>query len=1026
MALQPASLPLPFGGGLETQQDPKQVPTSRLIDLQNAVFNRATAISKRNGYRALGRRVDTLAMDYVTPHGLARRDDELLLFADDHALSYRPSSDTWSDSGGVASVVATDTPLARTGTMQTMPDYAIAASAGILGPIAVAAWEDSRGGVWTATLEASTGRILRAAAQLHPAGSRPRCVAVGAVLHVYCADAAAGKIMVAIVDPALPYTAPPLSVLVDDLLASNPSYDAEPTPRTNTPAAIAWTIAGGYRVGYVDGSGVIGSAITGHPPPGTFADLSTGAIAVAYGALGPDLAVLWTDLPNAARYRLHDAATPATSLASASLQLLGATCPRITGAWARDARTLYWAAERNGATADLNATWGGSVTSAGVASAPAIILGHGLCSRAFADDAHVYTTIARDVAGWAYGAVVRMSAGWASSMPVVARILPGGIMTGLPARGHLASVVRDSSEERTHYVPITYHEQAIATDLTQFAETGVRLVELDFDCPCSWQTAQLGRGLYLAGSAPQHYDGDRWAEAGFHCAAQATAPGIVAGSGGALTPSSTYLFVTVVEEIDAQGELHQGPPSEPVTVVLAGGQNRVTWQIPTYRLTSKRRVRIGIFRTEANDTSEDPSFFRVSSLDPSVIAGSNAYVANSTTVDTLPFVDDMSDATLITREGLYTNGGILPNDPPGWGGGVIVGGKNRLFFTDPSDPHLVRYSQEIADAFGVEFAAELSVKCDPFGGPIVGLGLLDGAVVIFKETAIYIFGGDGPQANPDLSPESYSFTRPEKVTSDVGCSDVHSIADTPIGLIFKSSKGVYLLGRDRQVVRIGNPVAAYDAQAVTRTTLLPDRTHIVLLTDDGSTLLYDYDHQQWSRFTNHLGWDAIVVAGAYYYLRTDGRVFRETPGEYIDDNSHIVMLFETAWIKLAGYLQGWQRIWWVLFIGTFISDHKLRVRWQLDYEKGWNAPLTLDVDANYAPSSYGEGSYGEGSYGHGPENSTRYQRRLFIGRRCQAIRFRVEDIETSAQFGASFELSEMLVTGGIVAGAVKLPPTRSG
>jgi hypothetical protein len=1024
MALQEVALPLPFAGGLETQQDPKQVPAAKLLDLQNGVFTRATSISKRNGYRGLGRRIEALATDYVTPRALGHRDDELLLFADERCLSYRSEVDAWCDTGGVASVIATDEPIARTGTMQSMPD--LAARLGVT----LVAWEDSAGGVWTSTLETATGRVLRPPGLFYAPGTRPRCVAVGDVLHIYCADAAAGALMIGIVNPSMPYVAPTPLVLTGDLSTTAPNYDAEATPRTNTPAAIAWITPGGYRVGYVDASGVLGSPVTGHPSPGTFADAASGPIAVAYSSTGPDLAVVWTALVTAS-YRFHDPAAPGSSLSTGALQVIGGPGARATAAWDSTTRTLFWAVEEIGATPDLAITWGASITSAAVATTPMRLRGHGLICRAFRDAGSVYVGIGREVIGWSYGAVVRASAGWSPSMPVAARLLAGDIATGLPTRPHLSSVITEE-DPRIHCFPMTYHEQVDSPLDDQFAETGLRMVCVDFDHAASWQTAQLGRGVYLAGSCPMHYDGDRWAEAGFHAAAQATTPSIVPSAGlasGALTPISTYLYRVVVEEIDSLGELHQGPASISLSVALTSAQNRVTWQVPTCRLTSKRRVRLGVFRTEANDTAEDPAFYRVSNLDPSVVTGSNRYLLNDPTVDTLSFVDDISDEVLITQEPLYTNGGIVSNDPAGWSGGVLVGGKSRLFFTDPSDPHLVRFSQEIADAYGVEFSAALSVKCDPFGGAIVALGVLDDAVIVFKESAIYMFAGPGPLANPNVNPESYSFTPPVLVTSDVGCSDVHSIGYTPVGLVFKSSKGVHLLGRDRQVTKIGNPVAQFDGQPVTRTTLLPDRTQILLLTDDddGSSLLYDYDHQQWSRFTNHQGFDAVVVGGLYHYLRTDGRVFRETPGLYSDDNAHITLLMETAWIKFAGYLQGWQRIWWLHLIGTYLSDHILRVRWQLDYEAGWNAPLELLVDSNYNPSNYGDGNYGAGLYGGDPAvNSTRYQHRIFIGRRCQAIRLRIEDVETISQFGPSFEMSELLITGGMVKPAVKLQPSRSG
>jgi hypothetical protein len=190
----------------------------------------------------------------------------------------------------------------------------------------------------------------------------------------------------------------------------------------------------------------------------------------------------------------------------------------------------------------------------------------------------------------------------------------------------------------------------------------------------------------------------------------------------------------------------------------------------------------------------------------------------------------------------------------------------------------------------------------------------------------------------------------------------------------------------------------------------------VFLTDAGRTLMYDYtpDIQQWSTYTNHLGFDAVVVAGVYNYLRTDGRVFRETPGLYADDNMHIPMKIETAWIKMTGYLQGFQKVLWALFLGTYKSPHTFRMRYRIDYDEGYSAPIDMDVDDNFNPDSYGAGPYGAGPYGGAGGDTTRYQRAVHLNRRCQSISFKVEDVEATEDFGASFELSELLLIGGVL------------
>ncbi len=285
---------------------------------------------------------------------------------------------------------------------------------------------------------------------------------------------------------------------------------------------------------------------------------------------------------------------------------------------------------------------------------------------------------------------------------------------------------------------------------------------------------------------------------------------------------------------------------------------------------------------------------------------------------------------------------------------------------------------------------------------------MDGSVVVLKETALYHITGPGPLPNPELGG---GWSPPELISSDVGCISPDSICQTPNGILFQSRKGIYLLGRDFQVSYIGAPVEAYNAQTVAAATLVDDRTQIRLVTPAGSTLLYDYERGQWSTFTNHEGADAIVVDGTFHYLRNDGRVWRETTS-YADANAHIRKVVETAWINLSGHRQGLDRLWWVTLLGEFKSAHTLRMYVAFDYQDGWTgAPIDIDPTEGRDEGLYGEGVYGDGPYGGGAD--TRYQFQVHIGQECEAVRFRFEDVEAESAYGASFELSELHLNGGV-------------
>ena len=188
-------------------------------------------------------------------------------------------------------------------------------------------------------------------------------------------------------------------------------------------------------------------------------------------------------------------------------------------------------------------------------------------------------------------------------------------------------------------------------------------------------------------------------------------------------------------------------------------------------------MRLAVYRSAPDD---DSIYYRVSSVDPSASAGSNRYVANDPTVDTVTFVDDMSDALAAESETLYTTGGVLSNDPPPTARALTVS-KSRLFWTDPADDNLIRYSQQIADGCGAELTDRLAIAVDPYGGAVTGIAALDDYLVVFKGDGDLHRGRRRPARQPSADAAS-GFTEPALVTSDVGCLRPLSVSATPIGI----------------------------------------------------------------------------------------------------------------------------------------------------------------------------------------------------------------------------------------------------
>lgn len=1007
MPLPEREIVVQFAGGLETKKDKKGVLPTKMLALENAVFSKAISFVKRNGYEDLGAVVMGTTEPLPQPLALGRRSFELLAFTNDEVYSFIDDASAWVHAGDIQSVICDHEAVAKTGSDQTLADMATLAG------VALYAWEDSRGGVFYALLDDYTGRALVPPTLVDAGGERPRCHAVGDFLHLYWVRTAANEIRVWRIEPSNPTETPTETILLTNIDGALPLYDVD---TDDEKAVIAWRNTDSQiGVGYIHQQGAIGGAGFGLPIPTTIASNPTHCLAVAIDKTDDDrrIAVAWTT-GTSKRYIVLDSDLAPEFAERIIESIEGGQPVQMTTVFLRDdgatgQRDLWVIYEGDSSGGPLvrslrldNNTGGLDIL------ADQDHLGLHLGSKAFLDDGAAYVHTLRDTTFFRTYYTQRVE-----DSLVVARFLPG-TAGGELSKAHLPTVSEELAPEgRAVCFACIYVTEVESPISDVFTEKGIRRVSLDFLSQDAFRSAQLGRTLYIAGGLVHAYDGQRVTEAGFHYGVDdVSAPNVDApATTGPGLAEGVYGYVFVYENTLANGEVERGPVSVRTLVEVPDSASFVEFDIPTYQFPSKPGARIGVYRSLNGDASV---FSRVSSLDPTTEGEANGYVANDPFATTVPFRDEMDDATLELQEPLYTNGGIPSNDPLG-AARLIAGGKNRLFVVDSSQPNRVYFSQELAEGYAVEFSPDLFIEVDPFGGDINGLIVMDDVLVVFKETAIFVVGGAGPLAVPELGD---GFTAPQLVTSDVGCVSPDSVGYTPIGVCFQSQKGIYLLGRGQAVNYVGAAVEAFNNQRVVACTLIESKTQIRFLTDAGKSLLYDYQAigpdglGQWSAFSNHEGQDAVLVDGSYFYLRNNGSVFLETEAVYQDNNSQIRMAMETAWLNLAGHMQGWQFLWWVTVIGEFKTDHVLRVFIAFDFEDGWTGPpIEIDPAEARVLAPYGAGAYGAGPYGG--VNDTRYQFQIHVGQECEAVKFRFEDVEPTGEFGASFELSELHLTGGV-------------
>jgi hypothetical protein len=319
---------------------------------------------------------------------------------------------------------------------------------------------------------------------------------------------------------------------------------------------------------------------------------------------------------------------------------------------------------------------------------------------------------------------------------------------------------------------------------------------------------------------------------------------------------------------------------------------------------------------------------------------------------------------------LYTQpnqgGTTLPNLAPA-PCSVLGVHQNRLWFDKADQPGQFGYSQQYVNNLGLQCNETLGGAVHSEAGAFRGFVALDEKIIILCARKPFVIYGTGPTAAGGFS----SYSEPQEIPSDVGCSEARSILKMPQGIIFKSQKGWYLLGRDLSVRYIGGGAAGYDANSVSSAVLLEDRQECRFTSITGTQLIYSYAvHSedgvgQWSTQTAHqdagaypirdaLWWPAGGSSGYYVHITSTLGLNRDTPGAFADQPGNtgargIVTTARTAFLRL-GVLNGFQRVRWVNITMSAPtkpdSTFRVDVRFDEDYQGnfgGYNFSTVLST-----------------------------------------------------------------------------------
>lgn len=492
-------------------------------------------------------------------------------------------------------------------------------------------------------------------------------------------------------------------------------------------------------------------------------------------------------------------------------------------------------------------------------------------------------------------------------------------------------------------------------------------------------SAISNRETIIAGSAPKLFDKRQVAELGF--VEPPFIYGYSVGTGAAPNFSAaTYGFAVVYKWVDNLGLIHRSAPAFQ-TVVISGSTTTAFSILTSVPVTTKYRMSFELYVTQPNGIIYNHQQTVFADPFPTVRVNFNfTYVAGTTT------------GVVPDSEVLYTLSGELENDFP-TSYSYLTSFKNRLWGINDNS---LEYSKLIEDGAPVTFNETLKINTDLSGGPNTALAPMDNVLVLFKQRAIYIISGEGPN---NLGQQG-DFGIPQLITADVGCVEPASITNSAEGVFFKSHKGIYMLNRGLYVSYIGAPVEDYNQYTVLKAVLVSNTNEVRFTLSNGKVLSYDYYVKQWDvsgTYTNAV--DMAVKDNELYLLKSDGSTWKESSTTFTDNGTYYSGILETNWITVSGVngagamargQQGFERLYAIHLLGKYKSAHNLSVGISYNYVD------TIIDTAIVVPS---------------PSAPYQYEVRPSI-QKCESFKLTITDVSQSGT-GESLVLSGMLLEIGI-------------
>lgn len=1028
-----------FCGGLDLKTDDKQTMPSEFLALDNMVFTVGGELTKRNGFTSFGKTIVTPnpALTYSAVGGTVTAgrkafayNDELLIGDGFNLLSYDDSANSWIYKGRLTSVNVNTIPVAQGNTTYVNADSCVDTTNNLRitafsGQGAVAARYSIQ--------DTSTGQFVINQALFGAAGDLyeyPRCISVAGTTYICFIKFADNKVYYQKFVGAT--VTGSLTALVT-LNATSQFYDIDVD-----------TFSGNIYIAYLSNAGTpavtISALSTSLVVGNTISVNATATNGVSWFGDGTNIWVVYSTATVVSSFAVNNAVSSTTGTAAViDNAATAAAVSNVTGVWSTTQNKAFFFYDPTTFSSSLVATaainYNTATIAAGAVTPGTVSLFVGsanLNSKAFAvsgiphvvglysyvskipneSTATVLNTTAVQSTNFLFNLYnITSSMGGASGNDVpaniAAKVFPGA-SSSLPPNG----AQRESANPVGGALPRVQQSSSGVWELgmlnnSNFAFTsataaafqspfGASICKFDFNL-ANPDAQSLGKNAMVAGGQVTMYDGYSVSEQNFHIYPNALTYTLHTGGTGVLGSGSAntlYSYIYLYEWIDNHGQVHRSFPS-PVVTPLTGGQaytfasgtttGYIDLVIPMLRITNKpaSKVVVNIYRTIANGS--------VYFLLGSSFLNSFGTVSNDESVNTITYTDTaISDTAIQGNPQLYTTGALGYFAPPA--SSAVTNFKNRAIQVSSENPYQVGFANATLQNFPVQFVPEFLINIGTVGGAITTVAQMDDKMIFFKSgkegtPAILYMSGQGPAP----SGSGNDFQDPLPIATDTGCVDRPSVVLTPMGLMYKSDKGIYLLDRSLQVEYIGAPVESYNQYSVLSSILVPNTTQVRYSLSNGTMLMYDYFYKKWATFSNPAGVSDCIFQGQHTYIASDGTVYQESPGVYYDGTATPVLWsFQTAWIKLAG-LQGYQRAYFLYILATYISSHKLTVSLYTNFSTTPDSTVTITPDSS---------------------KSLENERVFFKNQRCQAFSIQIQEVSTGT-LGAGCSVSGLNLIAGI-------------